>query len=222
MMRVVREPVEFETPIGEAEEFKMGDVINDDAPLEGAYGLNYFFFFQAEDGIRDKLVTEVQTCALPIYQLFAKRHQAGCDIWIFVAERPRMHAGHEESRRVEILQAAIADERDIEVTGARSIGVERGLVLPTMTGDGAAAQDAGRARRREVGEQPAERFETIAAPAERQPNHIVPLGFFRQATLKFDVARRVSHTAEHSNPAPRPIRWFTQRRHSTVTSIMYK
>src|SRR2546425_9132115 len=28
-----------------------------------------FFFFQAEDGIRDKLVTGVQTCALPIYSL---------------------------------------------------------------------------------------------------------------------------------------------------------
>src|SRR5687767_15736433 len=27
----------------------------------------YSFFFQAEDGIRDKLVTGVQTCALPIY-----------------------------------------------------------------------------------------------------------------------------------------------------------
>src|SRR2546425_9096335 len=27
----------------------------------------FFFFFQAEDGIRDKLVTGVQTCALPIY-----------------------------------------------------------------------------------------------------------------------------------------------------------
>src|SRR5205823_11594958 len=27
-----------------------------------------FFFFQAEDGIRDKLVTGVQTCALPILQ----------------------------------------------------------------------------------------------------------------------------------------------------------
>src|SRR4029079_1563775 len=26
-----------------------------------------FFFFQAEDGIRNKLVTGVQTCALPIY-----------------------------------------------------------------------------------------------------------------------------------------------------------
>src|SRR3989454_8435249 len=27
-----------------------------------------FFFFQAEDGIRDYKVTGVQTCALPIYQ----------------------------------------------------------------------------------------------------------------------------------------------------------
>src|SRR5205823_6940448 len=26
----------------------------------------WYFFFQAEDGIRDKLVTGVQTCALPI------------------------------------------------------------------------------------------------------------------------------------------------------------
>src|SRR5687767_12595532 len=38
------------------------------------------FFFQAEDGIRDKLVTGVQTCALPIYTIVAvgrkriKRH----------------------------------------------------------------------------------------------------------------------------------------------------
>src|SRR2546425_8953220 len=29
----------------------------------------FFFFFQAEDGIRDKLVTGVQTCALPICAL---------------------------------------------------------------------------------------------------------------------------------------------------------
>src|SRR5205823_9555208 len=33
----------------------------------------FFFFFQAEDGIRDKLVTGVQTCALPISWL---RHLA--------------------------------------------------------------------------------------------------------------------------------------------------
>ena len=29
-------------------------------------GVFFFFFFQAEDGIRDDLVTGVQTCALPI------------------------------------------------------------------------------------------------------------------------------------------------------------
>src|SRR5207244_9754174 len=28
--------------------------------------VSFFFFFQAEDGIRDDLVTGVQTCALPI------------------------------------------------------------------------------------------------------------------------------------------------------------
>src|SRR2546422_3557756 len=29
--------------------------------------LSFFFFFQAEDGIRDVAVTGVQTCALPIF-----------------------------------------------------------------------------------------------------------------------------------------------------------
>src|SRR5687767_15246420 len=33
-----------------------------------------FFFFQAEDGIRDKLVTGVQTCALPISLSKRTRH----------------------------------------------------------------------------------------------------------------------------------------------------
>src|SRR5205823_9108242 len=32
--------------------------------------------FQAEDGIRDKLVTGVQTCALPISERDGKKHQA--------------------------------------------------------------------------------------------------------------------------------------------------
>src|SRR5689334_25444006 len=31
------------------------------------YVCYFFFFFQAEDGIRDGTVTGVQTCALPIY-----------------------------------------------------------------------------------------------------------------------------------------------------------
>src|SRR2546425_6162425 len=35
--------------------------------------LCFFFFFQAEDGIRDKLVTGVQTCALPICYCYCIR-----------------------------------------------------------------------------------------------------------------------------------------------------
>src|SRR5258708_20212643 len=51
-----------------------------------------FFFFQAEDGIRDDLVTGVQTCALPIYDGRQRsRHLVGD-----VGEEPalsRQHAG---------------------------------------------------------------------------------------------------------------------------------
>src|SRR2546425_12904687 len=41
----------------------------------------FFFFFQAEDGIRDKLVTGVQTCALPIC---VRRREAGVDALVVV------------------------------------------------------------------------------------------------------------------------------------------
>src|SRR3989441_8376966 len=44
--------------------------------------LCFFFFFQAEDGIRDKLVTGVQTCALPIYRVAQTEplHQPGLQL----------------------------------------------------------------------------------------------------------------------------------------------
>src|SRR5690349_21926805 len=38
-----------------------------------------FFFFQAEDGIRDLYVTGVQTCALPIFSMFAAVQRFGLD-----------------------------------------------------------------------------------------------------------------------------------------------
>src|SRR5207247_6871823 len=67
------------------------------------------FFCQAEDGIRDPLVTGVQTCALPIYvevtaeaarpvgvvgaMLSAVRHQCRCCAWLTVARvRPELSA----------------------------------------------------------------------------------------------------------------------------------
>src|SRR5205823_10772513 len=52
------------------------------------------FFFQAEDGIRDKLVTGVQTCALPIFILqklalaLKKNHPECYLIVLLIDERP--------------------------------------------------------------------------------------------------------------------------------------
>src|SRR6266404_1209615 len=41
----------------------------------------FFFFFQAEDGIRDKLVTGVQTCALPIWPRLWSAPPAAASPW---------------------------------------------------------------------------------------------------------------------------------------------
>src|SRR5205085_3913754 len=39
----------------------------------------FFFFFQAEDGIRDLTVTGVQTCALPISLLYSSAFESSAD-----------------------------------------------------------------------------------------------------------------------------------------------
>src|SRR5207302_3632297 len=54
-----------------------------------------FFFFQAEDGIRDFHVTGVQTCALPISG--RPGHVARTLLWI---REPRGQRGRSEERRV--------------------------------------------------------------------------------------------------------------------------
>src|ERR671917_1200555 len=65
-----------------------------------------FFFFQAEDGIRDHCVTGVQTCALPI--LAPNRL------------RLRLYTGHgveERDRTVEHAQAALHLDSEVHVPG---------------------------------------------------------------------------------------------------------
>src|SRR5260370_10682849 len=59
----------------------------------------FFFFFQAEDGIRDSSVTGVQTCALPISAagLAADDAPAGHDIDIF-AENISLAMGNQRLR----------------------------------------------------------------------------------------------------------------------------
>src|SRR2546426_7609708 len=52
----------------------------------------FFFFFQAEDGIRDYKVTGVQTCALPISTSVARvaPGRAGCGHGVGQRLRPRL------------------------------------------------------------------------------------------------------------------------------------
>src|SRR5690606_40763823 len=61
----------------------------------------FFFFFQAEDGIRDFHVTGVQTCALPIWRRTARVHDRAARGRGRGAEHvgDLRHAGREVRRR---------------------------------------------------------------------------------------------------------------------------
>src|SRR5256885_5149246 len=60
--------------------------------------LIFFFFFQAEDGIRDYKVTGVQTCALPISDFLGAPLQCGPALGR-LADPARQHPG--QQRRLE-------------------------------------------------------------------------------------------------------------------------
>src|SRR5256885_3275620 len=57
-------------------------------------GVAYFFFFQAEDGIRDYKVTGVQTCALPIFAM----QPDGGNNWLVGAIRRVSRTSPQEAR----------------------------------------------------------------------------------------------------------------------------
>src|SRR6266540_4490393 len=70
----------------------------------------FFFFFRAEDGIRDRDVTGVQTCALPIWRCdrAAARHSSSLRVVYYDVfkrrlsqARPSVVVGHGESERVD-------------------------------------------------------------------------------------------------------------------------
>src|SRR5215210_8503171 len=61
--------------------------------------MSYFFFFQAEDGIRDTSVTGVQTCALPISKRIANSGARTVSSLIATSrEMPDLRARSEERR----------------------------------------------------------------------------------------------------------------------------
>src|SRR2546426_7406705 len=66
-----------------------------------------FFFFQAEDGIRDYKVTGVQTCALPIYRVLAPS----------LARNPFVSFGRHSKRRMRPLLFATRSRGQQPVCG---------------------------------------------------------------------------------------------------------
>src|SRR5437879_11807826 len=58
-----------------------------------------FFFFQAEDGIRDTSVTGVQTCALPIYEARSRHNSAYWSGRPYVGLGPAAHSYDGRARR---------------------------------------------------------------------------------------------------------------------------
>src|SRR6266511_1696211 len=80
------------------------------------FSLFFFFFFQAEDGIRDFHVTGVQTCALPIYGAGAGTAAPG---WLFRAPFGRLEAMAKRST-----ERLIADRYTLQRTlGRGGMGV---------------------------------------------------------------------------------------------------
>src|SRR5262249_57242816 len=75
-----------------------------------ASGIGYiFFFFQAEDGIRDWSVTGVQTCALPISRRRPRNRRAVHNL------RHRQARGRALVRRREIGRASCRERVEISV-----------------------------------------------------------------------------------------------------------
>src|SRR2546425_12134763 len=94
-----------------------------------------FFFFQAEDGIRDKLVTGVQTCALPISGLEAVRGNVALRaVWpvfqsMTLANSTRLPAPPAE-RRIVWTNREASDSRSI----SRATRTEPFSVMRTLDG----------------------------------------------------------------------------------------
>src|SRR3712207_7142444 len=80
-----------------------------------------FFFFQAEDGIRDIGVTGVQTCALPIFEPRATPRLYGdlASLWLLFSP-PSEYAEEVETFRARFRRHGVADGRSEE----RRVGKE--------------------------------------------------------------------------------------------------
>src|SRR5258707_4513292 len=88
---------------------------------QGQVRIRVFFFFQAEDGIRDIGVTGVQTCALPIFDMMSHYYDAELPALV-KAGRVSMAVVDEAVRRVLRVKFALGLFDHPFADGAEEIG----------------------------------------------------------------------------------------------------
>src|SRR3989454_9039511 len=81
--------------------------------------LHIFFFFQAEDGIRDYKVTGVQTCALPILLAEAGKAKQTRAFWQTVTDILSEYAG---GARVELTYKGLSESGTLDAGAAGTDG----------------------------------------------------------------------------------------------------
>src|SRR5260221_5561754 len=100
----------------------------------------FFFFFQAEDGIRDHCVTGVQTCALPIWigrSAVEKKLAACANIVTGVESIYRWKGKVERAREVLVVIKTTAPrlpDLEREVNRLHSYDMPEFIVLPVVAG----------------------------------------------------------------------------------------
>src|SRR6266516_5931267 len=90
----------------------------------------FFFFFQAEDGIRDRTVTGVQTCALPIWRVgHESRTPTGPAVRESSLSDQTCEADLAGSRRAPYLEEESHDYRIPELTARAAIVLHAAALL---------------------------------------------------------------------------------------------
>src|SRR5688572_19873980 len=108
--------------------------------------LRCFFFFQAEDGIRDLTVTGVQTCALPIWRPAVRDANgavlAPAHIGVTLPEvlddiKPGERVAFDDGRIAGVVRSVSRERVEVGITHANTagltLGADKGINLPEST-----------------------------------------------------------------------------------------
>src|SRR2546429_2625462 len=98
--------------------------------------ISYFFFFQAEDGIRDVAVTGVQTCALPILGIDRDYDSLRQDLWIATDQAFKEAVDGYSRKQAYLNSLAQHNDRIDDFAKVQPVHLIEPLVTPDWSGRG--------------------------------------------------------------------------------------